>query len=64
MYNNYLNDDSDIVYNKIGEILNSKIFGIFNFEIIYFLILVYFIYIILLRKKIIIFEFNLNNFLI
>jgi hypothetical protein len=55
MYNNYLNDDSDIVYNKIKEILNSKIFGIFNFEIIYFLILVYFIYIILLRKKI-------NNF--
>ena len=50
MYDNYLNDNSDFIYNNIKKSFDT-IKEFINFEIIFYFILVYLIYIIILRKK-------------
>lgn len=50
MYDNYLNDNSDFIYNNIKKFFDN-IKEFINFDIIIYLILVYLIYIIILRNK-------------
>ena len=50
MYDNYLNDNSDFIYNNIKKSFD-KIKEFVNLDIIFYFILVYLIYIIILRKK-------------
>mgnify|MGYP006451649883 CR=1 FL=1 len=50
MYDNYLNDNSDFIYNNIKNFFDN-IKEFINFDIIIYLILVYLIYIIILRNK-------------
>ncbi len=50
MYDNYMNDNSDFIYNKIKSVFDNFI-NVFSIDVIYFLILFYFIYIIIVPKK-------------
>ena len=50
MYDNYLNDNSDFIYNNIKKSFDT-IKEFINFDVIFYFILVYLIYIIILRKK-------------
>ena len=50
MYDNYLNDNSDFIYNNIKKSFDN-IKKFVSLDIIFYFILVYLIYIIILRKK-------------
>ena len=50
MYDNYLNDNSDFIYNNIKKSFDT-IKEFINYDVIFYFILVYLIYIIILRKK-------------